>query len=412
MIAAVLQMAISPLARMGLQPAGDLLQPRFPGPARSLWEVGQKLAAGGGQFLDLDLRRLTGSPALEPAAGGPGLMIGDVRVWLPLQKGGSESVAKELELAQHPIEDRTRVTDQAWRGPFVFSLSGALVDDPRFSQKHRQALNRLHEYQENATIVPLYIDFKGLVGDCIVKSVTAERSHFQNTYYVNITVEKLRFVRDPRGGRGVAQPDPSTGVMVEGTAGELGLRDPKVWGLPTVLGVQTSDQGAQRGDGGIGGFFNKMLDLAKGIGETPLGQMALNALRDTVGKTPLGQVGLAAFDVLSGTQTSTLTKAVKVGLDLLQGKAGVADIANVALDIIPGASSLKDAVMGPVSKALGFVEHLPGGKNLLQAGADILAGQDAQKVAIHYAGNFVQQLGQRYPAISGITGVVGGWLGA
>jgi hypothetical protein len=409
-LAATLQGIVSPLIDAGLQQVGDLLQPKVPGGPRSLWEIGQKVAAGVGEFLDLDLRRLTGSASLEPPATGSGLIIGDVRVWLPMQHGGSEGIEKELELAQHPIEDRTRITDHAWRGPYVFPISGAFVDDPRFSQKHRQALNRLHEYQEKAEIVPLYIDFKGVVGDCIVRSVKAERSTFQNTYYVNIVVEKLRFVSEPSAG--ATQPDPSTGTMVEPMSNDLGLRDPKVWGLPTAPGAQLSDQGAQQGDGGIGGFFGKMLDLVKGISETPLGQMALNALKDTVGKTPLGQVGLAAYDLLTGSQTSTLTKAAKVGLDLLQGKANLADVANVALDIIPGASSLKDAVMGPVSKALGFVEQLPGGKALLQAGSDILAGKDAQKTALAYAGNFVQQIGQQYPALSGISQVVGGWLGA
>lgn len=408
-IASDIQSAISAFATMPgmVQPAGEFIQPIMPGPRRSVWELGEKIRAGKGEetdFLDLDLRHPGEQASLEPAAIGPGLIIGDVRIWLPMQKGGEESIIKELELARHPQEDRKRVTDHAWRNPFTFTISGALVDDDR-SGKHRRALDRLHQYQENAELVPLFIDFKGVVGDCLVKSVRATRSTFQNTYYVTIEVEQVYFIGQAGSLRTLSQRDASNGMTPEDRPVDMLNLDPQVWGVPAA-------SRKQQGDGGIGGFFNKMLSIISNFSDTALGRLAINALRDTVGKSPLGQIGLAAFDVLTGNQTSTLTKAVNVGLNLLQGKATFGDVANAALDIIPGASNLRDALTGPVSKALGFVESLPFGKQVVKAASEILGGQDVTKVALKYAGNVVQQIGREVPALGDITMVVGGWLGA
>lgn len=406
-VAADIQKALSPItSAIGLaQQVGEFLQPIMPGLMKSMFEVAQAVEKGIGTLLDLDLSHPLAMPLSsdmpKPSTPISGLMIGDVRVWVPLQ-GGSESVLKELELAQHPVEDRTRITDHTWRGPFVFTISGAFVDDPRFSNKHRQALDRLHFYQEQAELVPLFIDFKGVVGDCIVRQVEATRSDFQNTYHVSITVEQVHLVRDPAGDiRNVSQRDPSTGMGVEGQPDNLGVTDPDKWGLP---------QGAGKpGDGGIGGFFSSMLNTLKNIGDSALGKMALNAVKDLAGKTPLGQLGLAAFDVLTGNQTSTLTKAVNVGLNLLQGKANVADLASVALDFVPGASTMVNSVLGPARQALGFVESLPGGQALLGAA---LGGANPQQVAIQFAGQMVQQVGGQTSGLQGISSVVGGWLGA
>ncbi len=329
----------------------------------------------------------------------------------------NESLENEVDIPEHPTEDRQMIADHTWRRPERLSISGSLIGYPASTERHKEALDGLRKIKEEGLPVTVICDFPpGRLEDMALVRFSATREYpWKNEYLVDLEMQHCEYVGkatteaglESVAGRDPGSP-PGTAVTPEGS--------------PTQGGLKASKTGEAPPQDVFGGILGKIRQGIEALSETKLGKMAMDWGKDML-RNSIPGAGLV-MDALSGNfSAKSLLEAgasfIPGGAALLDTALGAIDTGMQALEAIGGLGALADVVSGATSlesaaKTVGgaVIDRVTRGNATLGAVADVVSGKTSLEAAATGAiGALVDKATEGNPALGAIAGMAKGALG-
>lgn len=305
-------------------------------------------------------------------------MVGDVL----FQVVDAETLEEEVDIPEHPTEDRQMVADHTWRQPTRLSVKGSLIGFPTYTERHKQALVRLQKIKQDGLPVTVICDFPpGRLPDMVLRRFSVSREHpWKNEYKVDIELQKAEYVGKATTSAGlpdVAAPDPA---VPRGVAAE-----PE--GAPRAEGMKESKTGSAPPKEVFGGILDAVRGGIEKLSDSKLGKMALdwgkNMLRNTI-----PGAGLV--------------------MDALSGNLSARSLLEAGASFIPGGAALLDAALSAVDAGVAALEAVGG----LDALAGVISGETSlEELGRNAVATLITAASSSNPALGAIGTLARGALG-
>ncbi len=292
-----------------------------------------------------------------------------------------ETLDNEVEIPQHPTEDRQMIADHTWRVPERLSVRGALIGYPIHTERHKEALEGLRRIKEEGLPVTVITDFPpGKMEDMALRRFSVSRQYpWANQYIVDIEMQHCEYVGKATTEAGL----PTVAGRDPGSPMGLSVRPE---GNPQQGGIQPSKTGEAPPQDIFAGLLGTIKNGIEKLSNNNLVKMALDWGKDMV-RNSIPGAGLV--------------------MDALSGNLNAKSLLETAASFIPGGAALMNAALNAIQAGITAVEAVGG----LGAIGDVISGKiSAETVAKGALGSLIKSATANNPALGAIGRMVQGAL--